>query len=188
MEYCPDQLLVGTPTWVWMNNVSESCLPTASPPPPGTDCDRSQPGLWETWPTSQTDPNLWRHSQLTVEAGSIWRAAFPEKVSIELTPTDGGATFTYECWTDDHGRSVADGQWAPGRRPTLDAGSKPLATPNGPLNPAAGDCTFVHTFAGEYKATIRIHWIGKEGHSSPQQDLAWQNPPGGKNPQSRHRP
>ena len=50
-----DQLPVGTPVWVWMNNVSRSCLPTASPPAPGSDCDRSQPSLWEVWPTDETD-------------------------------------------------------------------------------------------------------------------------------------
>ena len=125
-----DQLLVGTPVWVWMNNVSRSCLPDASPPP-NPDCDKSQAHLFEYWPTNQA-----------VEAGSVWRAAFPEKVTIELTPTGGGATSTYECWTDQTLHGVA-GEHAPGRRPTSDAGSMPLATPNGPLNPGAGDCTFV---------------------------------------------
>ena len=188
-----DQLLVGTPTWVWMDNVRVSCLPNALPPPPGPpvvpvqDCDLSQYGLWQAWPTDETDPNIWRHTQHTVEAGTIWRAVFPQKISIELTPVGGGATSTYECWTDDkdeHGvpRPVADGAWAPGRRPTLDAGSMPLATPNGPLNPGAGDCTFVHTTAGEHTATITIHWIGKEGYTSPQGTNLWLDPPAGEEP------
>ena len=175
-----DQLLVGTPVWVWMNNVSGSCLPTASPTPPGSDCtpDPTLPSLWQAWPADETDPDIWRHARRNIEAGNIWRAAFPQKISIELVHSRSGATSTYECWTDDNGglRSVADGEWAPGQRPTLDAGSMPLATPSGPLNPAAGDCTFVHTTAGPYTATITIHWIGKVAHASPRGALVWKNP------------
>ena len=173
-----DQLLVGTPTWVWMNNVSVSCLPAASPPPPGSDCD---PSLWKAWPTNEADPNLWRHERLKTEAGNIWRAAFPQKISIELVHDRSGATSTYECWTDQTLHTVA-GEHAPGRRPTLDAGSMPLATPNGPLNPGPGDCTFVHTTAGEHTATITIHWIGKEGYTSPQGTNLWLDPPATEEP------
>ena len=171
-----DQLLVGTPVWVWMNNVSRSCLPAASPSPPGSDCDLSQPSLWQAWPALEADPNRWRHERLRTQAGNIWRAAFPQKVSIELTPTGGGATSTYECWTDGALHSAAVGEWAPGQRPTLDAGSMPLATPTGPLNPGVGDCVFVHTSAGPPTATVRIHWIGKVGNSSPRGNLVWQDP------------
>ena len=177
-----DQLLVGTPVWVWMNNVVDSCLPAASPTPPGSDCDETQPLLFQAWPADETDENTWRHERLNTQAGNIWRAAFPQKISIELVPTGGGATSTYECWTDGALHGTADGEWAPGQRPTSDAGSMPLATPSGPLNPGVGDCTFVHTTAGSYTATVRIHWIGKEGHSSPARALVWLNPPGGQEP------
>ena len=64
----------------------------------------------------------------------------------------------------------------------MDAGSMPLASPNGPLNPGAGDCTFVHTTAGEHTATVTIHWIGKEADSSPAGALVWQDPPATEEP------
>ena len=192
-----DTLLVGTPTWVWMDNVRESCLPFAEPEAPAPDCERSR-AVWEAWPRDEGDPNMWRHEQLHTQAGNIWRAVFPQKISIELTPTTPGAPVRppYECWTAAHGRTVAAGKWAPGQRPFEShpggpgqpARTGPLATPLGPLNPGVGDCTFVHDVAGPHTATITIHWIGKEGDSSPPlpgtpgRELVWDDPPAGQEP------
>lgn len=196
-----DQLLVGTPTWVWFDNVQRSCLPNADPPPnpqpppppAARDCydlTRLDPGppprvvsTWEAWPVDETDPNTWRHQPLRTQAGTIWRAVFPQKVSIQLTPTTAGAPVRppYVCWTDDHSRTVAAGEWAPGHRPILSDPARPgligpLGTTYGPLNPGVGDCTFTHDVAGPHTATITIHWIGKEGWSFPGNPLTWWNP------------
>ena len=203
-----DQLLVGTPTWVWMNNVLASCLPNATPAVPSPDCDIvAQARLWEPWPRDEGDPDMWRlkdHRRRLplLTPGAYWRAVFPQKISIELTPTTPGAPVRppYECWTDptyQPGRIVPPGgvgAWAPGQRP-FESGPGippappgtptrpgPLATPMGPLNPGVGDCTFVHDVAGPHTATIRIHWIGKEGPSWPDNSVSWGDPPAGQEP------
>ena len=128
-----DQLTVGTPVWVWMNDVLASCLPNATPaaPAPGgvQDCDPAQPSVWEAWPRDEADPNMWRRAshRRPGSSGAFWRAVFPQRVSIELVHATTGVSSTYECWTDDHGRSVGDGEWAPGQRPTEGTATDPRA-------------------------------------------------------------
>ena len=185
-----DTLTVGTPVWVWLNNVRKSCLPAALPTPPSPDCGQVQPNVWETWPRDEADPNTWRHEKLQTPGtpGTFSRAVFPQKVSITLV--GGGGSFTYECWTDDHVGPVDPGEWAPGQRPFSShpggpgqlARTGPLATPTGPLNPGVGDCTFRHHVAGPHTATVTIHWIGKEGPSWPDNSVTWGDPPVGQEP------
>ena len=151
-----DQLTVGTPTWVWLNDVSASCLPDALPTPPSPDCNNAaQASVWEAWPRDEADPNMWRRAvhpprRAPWDApGAFWRAAFPQKVSIKLTHNTTGVSHTYECWTDptyQPGRSLLSGgagEWAPGQRPFSSdpdrpALTGPLATTYGPLNPGVG--------------------------------------------------
>ena len=168
----PDQLPVGTPVWIWMNHVEDSCLPDALPA--HSDCPTGR--LWEEWPTDKVNTGTWRLDRLDTQSGNAHRAVFPEKISIDLAPTTpGGVAATYECLTGG-----AAGARAPGLRPYRDLSGTPgpLATPLGPLNPEPDACTFTHGYAGAYMVTVTIQWSGMEGLSWPGQDIVW-TPPNG---------
>ena len=176
---------VGIPTYIWLQNVASSCLPSEAPFPlsnPEEDEWRGcQAGLVNgrengpypiIWPT--LDARL--EDKVVRQSGTRHRAVAGEKIVVDL-----GDGTSHTCWTEAVDIAAAeralDRQWmgnkgvaAPGIRFVTsrpDDRSRDAA-----VYPQDADCAVVYKEPGTYTLTLTIHWRAWRWETGP-----WPNRP-----------
>ena len=138
-------ILVGSPVFVWLSNVAETCEPvTAEPVAAGQDCGD------DMWPRDWFDSTIWdKHLDIQSGAEGDEYVIYTAK-RIEIDRGDGYAD--HICYSDKRNNPTRRGDSAPGRRLTYDRINLGLD------NPQPGECVFRYYKSGTYDLTVSVVW------------------------------
>ena len=139
--------LVGSPVFVWLSNVAETCEPvTALPVLTGTDRGCGD----DVWARDWSDATLWSDNFLWQTGEDGQEAVIYTADRIVIDRGDGFAP--HVCYSDHATNPTRRGTAAPGRRLTYDRINLGLS------NIQPGECVYQYYKSGEYTLTITVIW------------------------------
>ena len=140
--------LVGSPVFVWLSNVAETCEPvTALPVLTGTDRDCGD----DVWARDWFDSSLWDKT-LVWQTGNEGQAQAMIYVPTKIVVDRGDGFAPHVCYSDHATNPTRRGTSAPGRRLTYDRITLGLS------NIQPGECVYRYYLSGEYTTTMQVVW------------------------------
>ena len=140
--------LVGSPVFVWLSNVAETCEPvTALPVLTGTDRDCGD----DVWARDWFDSSLWDKT-LVWQTGNEGQAQAMIYVPTKIVVDRGDGFAPHVCYSDHATNPTRRGASAPGRRLTYDRINLGLS------NIQPGECVYRYYLSGEYTTTMQVVW------------------------------